>query len=155
MNTAYLYFGSWKTTFAWHTEDMDLHSINYLHFGASKFWYCIPPRFMKRFERLADGMFPQLRKECPAFLRHKMCLISPNLLRQHSIPYNKVVQHEGEIMITFPCGYHSGFNTGQFLGNSSLLFHATKINKCDLWPNLKNLSGGLNLNRGLNMVGST
>ena len=23
------------------------------------------------------------------------------------------------------------------------------------WPNLKNLSGGLNLNRGLNMVGST
>jgi hypothetical protein len=112
VNTAYLYFGSWKTTFAWHTEDMDLHSINYLHFGASKFWYCIPPRFMKRFERLADGMFPQLKKECPAFLRHKMCLLSPNLLRQHSIPYNKVVQHEGEIMITFPCGYHSGFNTG-------------------------------------------
>ena len=25
----------------------------------------------------------------------------------------------------------------------------------DLWPNLKNLSGGLNLSRGLNMVGST
>ena len=26
---------------------------------------------------------------------------------------------------------------------------------CNLWPNLKNLSGGLNLSRGLNMVGST
>ena len=24
-----------------------------------------------------------------------------------------------------------------------------------LWPNLKNLSGGLNLSRGLNMIGST
>ena len=27
--------------------------------------------------------------------------------------------------------------------------------KIILWPNLKNLSGGLNLSRGLNMVGST
>ena len=26
---------------------------------------------------------------------------------------------------------------------------------CEQWPNLKNLSGGLNLSRGLNMVGST
>ena len=67
---------------------------------------------MRRFERLADGLFPQLKKDCPSYLRHKMCLISPHILRQNSIPYNKVVQHTGEIMITFPCGYHSGFNSG-------------------------------------------
>ena len=32
---------------------------------------------------------------------------------------------------------------------------ALEIEIVKLWPNLKNLSGGLNLSRGLNMVGST
>lgn len=112
VNTAYLYFGMWKTTFAWHTEDMDLYSINYLHFGAPKTWYAIPPEHGRRLERLANGFFPSSYKTCQAFLRHKMTLISPQILRQYSIPYNKITQEAGEIMITFPYGYHAGFNHG-------------------------------------------
>ena len=34
------------------------------------------------------------------------------------------------------------------------IFHPCSQCKIDLWLNLKNLSGGLNLSRGLNMVGS-
>ncbi|XP_011872094.1 PREDICTED: lysine-specific demethylase 4C-like isoform X2 [Vollenhovia emeryi] len=112
VNTAYLYFGMWKTTFAWHTEDMDLYSINYLHFGAPKTWYAIPPEHGRRLERLASGFFPSSYQYCQAFLRHKMSLISPQILRQYSIPCNKITQEAGEIMITFPYGYHAGFNHG-------------------------------------------
>lgn len=112
VNTAYLYFGMWKTTFAWHTEDMDLYSINYLHFGAPKTWYSIPPSYGRKFEQVAASLFPKSASVCQAFLRHKMTVMHPKLLKQYDIPYDKVTQEAGQIMITFPYGYHSGFNHG-------------------------------------------
>ena len=112
VTTAYLYYGMWGSTFAAHTEDMNLLSINYLHAGAPKFWYAIDPKDSKRFESLATSLFPAAARDCPEFLRHKRYLISPSILSKAGISYTTQVQRAGDAIITFPNSYHFGFNTG-------------------------------------------
>ncbi|KAI0099297.1 hypothetical protein GGR51DRAFT_535561 [Nemania sp. FL0031] len=113
VNTAYLYLGMWKATFAWHLEDVDLYSINYLHFGAPKQWYSISQGDARRFETAMKSIWPTDAKACGQFLRHKAFLISPNHLQQYfNIKVNKVVSYPGEFVVTYPYGYHSGYNLG-------------------------------------------
>ncbi|KAL8397111.1 hypothetical protein RB594_003994 [Gaeumannomyces avenae] len=113
VNTAYLYLGMWKATFAWHLEDVDLYSINYLHFGAPKQWYSISQGDARRFEAAMRSIWPTDAKACDQFLRHKAFLISPAHLQQHyNIKVNKCVSYPGEFVVTYPYGYHSGYNLG-------------------------------------------
>lgn len=112
VSNAMLYFGCWRAMFAFHTEDMELYSINYLHYGAPKSWYSVPPKYKKRFEVMAQSYFPEEYYHCPEFLRHKTSLISPSRLKDCAIPYHTAVQEKGEFMITFPGSYHQGFNHG-------------------------------------------
>ncbi|VDO00156.1 unnamed protein product [Rodentolepis nana] len=124
VNTPYLYVGAWGTTFAWHVEDVELYSINYMHFGAPKLWYCIPPAFARKFEAFAREHFKSEFLACRSFIRHKSILIHPKILAEAGIPTRramkplrllfllKVLQYPGDIMCTFPYGYHAGFNLG-------------------------------------------
>ena len=113
VNTAYLYMGMWKATFAWHLEDVDLYSINYIHFGAPKQWYSISQEDARKFEKAMKTVWPVDAKNCDQFLRHKTYLISPDVLqKQYGVKVNKLVHYEGEFVITFPYGYHSGYNIG-------------------------------------------
>ena len=108
----YLYFGMYRSFFAWHTEDVDLYSVNYLHFGAPKVWYAVPPKHRKRFESTMKTTVPELFMHCGQFLRHKELLASPMLLRSEQVPLVKFVQRENEWVINYPGAYHAGFNCG-------------------------------------------
>ncbi|TEB18763.1 hypothetical protein FA13DRAFT_1745280 [Coprinellus micaceus] len=112
VNMPYLYFGMWRATFAWHVEDMDLYSINYIHFGAPKFWYAVPQNKAQALEHAMRTYFPKDTSQCHQFLRHKSFLASPTILANSSCRPNHLVQHAGEFVITYPRGYHAGFNLG-------------------------------------------
>jgi hypothetical protein len=113
VNTAYLYLGMWRATFAWHLEDVDLYSINYIHFGAPKQWYSISQKDAPKFENAMKTLWSSDAKNCDQFLRHKTYLVSPSILKsKFGVTVNKVVHREGQFVITFPIGYHSGYNLG-------------------------------------------
>ncbi|MCJ8745296.1 hypothetical protein PDJAM_G00128700 [Pangasius djambal] len=67
------------------------------------------PMTVKEFRKTANSDNSQ---NCEAFLRHKMTLISPSILKKYGIPFEKITQEAGEFMVTFPYGYHAGFNHG-------------------------------------------
>uniref|UniRef100_A0A4W6G768 [histone H3]-trimethyl-L-lysine(9) demethylase n=1 Tax=Lates calcarifer TaxID=8187 RepID=A0A4W6G768_LATCA len=117
VNTPYLYFGMWKTTFSWHTEDMDLYSINYLHFGEPKSWLVWDRDLGTRGKcRLTLIVFFFFSILC-LFLKTKRTVeyfVVRLILLSFSLPHMccQITQEAGEFMITFPYGYHAGFNHG-------------------------------------------
>ena len=118
VNRGMLYFGAPRAFFAWHVEDANLYSINYLHCGAPKSWYALSPERSRDFERLAGDHFPGERNKCADFLRHKNTFLTPHLvaaasgLLQYEGDMVECVQRAGDMVITFPDAYHCGFNHG-------------------------------------------
>uniref|UniRef100_A0A158P9E9 JmjC domain-containing protein n=1 Tax=Angiostrongylus cantonensis TaxID=6313 RepID=A0A158P9E9_ANGCA len=101
VNSVYLYFGMYGASFAWH------------------YWFAVPPEASARFERLMRQQFPAYDRQCKAFIRHKNFIVLPSLLDLHKIPYGTMTQYPNEFIITFPHGYHMGFNLGYNIAEST------------------------------------
>ena len=77
INVPYLYIGGFGTMFCWHTEDFDMNSINFLHTGEPKIWYCLGRQEGHRLERWVKAKLPAEFLTCPQFMRHKTIMADP------------------------------------------------------------------------------
>ncbi|KAI9790414.1 MAG: hypothetical protein M1835_000989 [Candelina submexicana] len=127
IHTPYLYVSkSQCTPFAIHIEDYAAYSVNYLHVGAPKCWRVIRPDHHREVEEFLDkhinpperqlsaqsGRTPRRPPQCTQFLRHHAMYLPKYTMDMLDIEYTTVIQHQGEMVITFPYAYHEGWNTG-------------------------------------------
>ncbi|KAL6905828.1 hypothetical protein ACP4OV_003429 [Aristida adscensionis] len=122
VTTPMLYVAMLYSWFAWHVEDHELHSLNYLHFGKPKTWYGVPRDAMLAFEDAVrvHGYADDLNA-IMAFqtLNEKTTVLSPEVLLSSGVPCCRLVQNPGEFVITFPGAYHSGFSHGFNCGEAT------------------------------------
>ncbi|GJN41372.1 hypothetical protein PR202_gn00739 [Eleusine coracana subsp. coracana] len=122
VTTPMLYVAMLYSWFAWHVEDHELHSLNYLHFGQPKTWYGVPRDAMLAFEDAvrvhgyADDVNAIMAFQT---LNQKTTVLSPEVLLSAGVPCCRLVQNPGEFVITFPGAYHSGFSHGFNCGEAT------------------------------------
>jgi hypothetical protein len=110
INVPWMYYGSLFTTFCWHNEDNYLYSINYHHQGAPKQWYGVPgtKKDADGLEKVFKSYLSMKMREVPDLLHHITTQFSPRLLQNAHVPIYKLLQHEGEFVVTFPRAFHGG-----------------------------------------------
>lgn len=112
INVPWLYVGMLFASFAWHTEDNYLYSVNYMHYGTAKTWYGVPSRHASRFDNTVKKHRFERFDEEPDLIHKLTTIISPSTIQAADIPVFHTVQEPGEFVITFPRAYHCGFSHG-------------------------------------------
>ena len=120
INVPWMYYGCLFSTFCWHNEDNYLYSINYHHKGAPKQWYGVPGtnKDAEGLEKVFKNYLSMKMRDVPDLLHHITTMFSPRLLQNADVPIYKLLQHEGEYVVTFPRAFHGGFSMGPNIGEA-------------------------------------
>ncbi|VVB13157.1 unnamed protein product [Arabis nemorensis] len=117
-----VYIGMLFSWFAWHVEDHELHSMNYLHTGSPKTWYAVPADYALDFEEvIRKNSYGRNIDQLAALtqLGEKTTLVSPEMIVASGIPCCRLVQNPGDFVVTFPRSYHVGFSHGFNCGEAA------------------------------------
>ncbi|XP_043703739.1 probable lysine-specific demethylase ELF6 [Telopea speciosissima] len=96
-----VYTGMLFSWFAWHVEDHELHSLNFLHTGSPKTWYAVPGDYAFAFEEVVRGQGYGGNLDCLAaltILGEKTTPLSPEAVVASGIPCCRLVQNPGEFV---------------------------------------------------------
>mmetsp|Transcript_74336 Transcript_74336/g.111981 ORF Transcript_74336/g.111981 Transcript_74336/m.111981 type:complete len:648 (-) Transcript_74336:51-1994(-) len=120
INVPWMYYGTLFSTFCWHNEDNYLYSINYHHKGAPKQWYGVPGtnKDAEGLEKVFKNYLSMKMRDVPDLLHHITTMFSPRLLQNAEVPIYKLLQNEGEYVVTFPRAFHGGFSFGPNIGEA-------------------------------------
>ncbi|XP_072051876.1 LOW QUALITY PROTEIN: uncharacterized protein [Amphiura filiformis] len=129
-----LKLGMLYSTETWNCDRHSLPSIEYLHSGAPKIWYCIPSSEVNRTEKLLQTNVPNL---CPRQQQHLLmnqsflCMIPPQVLLNAGIPVRRIEQNCEEFVVTFPgaaaCSISCGYNVAEAIHCASPSWLATGV----------------------------
>ncbi len=106
------YLGMLFSTFCWHTEDLYLYSLNYLHDGSPKIWYGIPLKDKEKMDDYIKNKYYGILLKQPDLIHRLTVHIDPKELKASGINVFRVVQNPGDLILTLPKAYHTGFSTG-------------------------------------------
>lgn len=112
ISSPWMYSGMMFASFCWHVEDLYMYSLNYMHKGAAKTWYCVPSEYKNKFDEYIKEKFGELFIERPHLLHNIILALNPLDLLKRNIPVYRTEQQPGEFIILFPNVYHSGFSHG-------------------------------------------
>jgi hypothetical protein len=137
----YLYIGNYPTLFPWHVEDLDLLSVNYIHFGSPKKWWVVPEKHFEKFKLRAVELAKHycLPVTCKEFLRHKGFIAHPERMLDQS-EYFEGLHNAGEFMFVLSRAFHAGYNCGWNcaesvnFGSAYWVSHLNSLEQCFCSP---------------------
>uniref|UniRef100_A0A914Q678 JmjC domain-containing protein n=1 Tax=Panagrolaimus davidi TaxID=227884 RepID=A0A914Q678_9BILA len=104
---SYSYIGEPLTYSLWHREDFMMASGSFLFPGSSfKIWIGIASEY----RQILEDYVREHRPGCKGPFNHKDLMLDVEILEQLNIPYYIAVQEPGELVVTFPAGFHQVVN---------------------------------------------